>query len=92
MERNIVPSFVHVSDFLRFHNSCFDSGVGRRVDNIGLARILEEHKNPKKMRRFSSFSTSPTSIQGLGEEWTILVAALQRLLKKPAADTNFAQT
>ena len=55
-------------------------------------RTLEEHKNPKKMRRFSLFSTSPTSIQGLGEEWTILVAALQRLLKKPAADTNFAQT
>ena len=43
--------------------------------------ILEEHKNPKKMLWFSLFFTSPTLFRGW--EWTILVAALQRLLKKP---------
>ena len=91
IERNIVPCFIHEKYICPiFYIStipAFIQGLEEERTILVWPRTLEGHKNPKKMRRFSLFSTSPTLFRGW--EWTILVAALQRLLKKPAADTYY---
>ena len=81
---SIWEHFKNPKKMLQFSIFHFYSGARKKSGQYWYGHhmmILEEHKNPKKMLWFSLFFTSPTLFRGW--EWTILVAALQRLLKKP---------
>ena len=81
---SIWEHFKNPKKMLQFSIFHFYSGARKKSGQYWYGHhmiILEEHKNPKKVLWFFLLFTSLTLFRGW--EWTILVVALQRLLKKP---------